>query len=59
MDQITPAPAPQHWVDALDRSAAEIAAGRTVPIEPVLDRLRASIARMRAAEAEPKHASKA
>jgi len=33
---------------SLARSEAQIAAGQTVPLEPVLDRLRASIARMQA-----------
>ena len=37
---------PPAWlVDALDRSDADIAAGRVVPIEPVLSRIEASIAR--------------
>jgi len=35
-------------VEALERSEAQISAGQTVSIEPVLDRLRASIARMQA-----------
>ncbi len=34
----------------LARSEAQIAAGQTVPLEPVLDRLRSSIARMEAAK---------
>lgn len=33
---------------SLARSEAQIAAGQTVPLEPVLDRLRSSIARMQA-----------
>ena len=40
-------------VAALDRSETQIAAGETVPLEPVLDRLRASIARMKVAEEQP------
>jgi hypothetical protein len=41
--------APPTWlIESLDRSEAQIAAGQTVPLEPVLDRLRASIARMKA-----------
>jgi hypothetical protein len=48
MDVITEAPAPTWLVASLERSDAQIAAGQTVPLEPVLDRLRASIARMRA-----------
>ena len=35
---------------SLARSEAQIAAGQAVPLEPVLDRLRASIARMQADE---------
>lgn len=42
---------PPGWiVESLDRSEAQIAAGQTVPLEPVLDRLRASIARMQSAD---------
>jgi hypothetical protein len=44
---------PPTWLaDALDRSEAQVAAGQTVPLEPVLDRLRASIGRLQAAETE-------
>jgi hypothetical protein len=40
---------PPGWlIEALDRSEAQIASGQTVPLEPVLDRLKASIARMSA-----------
>jgi hypothetical protein len=39
--------------ESLERSEAQIASGETVPIERVLDRLRASIARMEAARREP------
>jgi hypothetical protein len=38
--------------ESLERSEAQIAAGETVPIERVLDRLRASIARMKATRRE-------
>jgi hypothetical protein len=39
---------PPGWVtESLERSEAQIEAGNTVPFEPVLDRLRASIARMK------------
>jgi hypothetical protein len=39
---------PPGWlIESLERSEAQIAAGHTVPLEPVLDRLRASIARMK------------
>jgi hypothetical protein len=47
--------APPDWiVNSLDRSEAQIAAGQTVPLEPVLDRLRAGIKRMQAGETAPK-----
>jgi hypothetical protein len=39
---------PPDWVDSLARGKTEIEAGKTVPLEPFLDRLRASIARMKA-----------
>jgi hypothetical protein len=42
--------APDWLTQSLERSEAQIAAGQTLPLEPVLDRLRASIARMKAAE---------
>ncbi len=41
-------PIPESIVASLARSEAQIAAGQTVPLEPVLDRLRSSIARMQA-----------
>jgi hypothetical protein len=43
-------PVPESIAASLARSEAQIAAGRTVPLEPVLGRLRASIARMQADE---------
>ena len=43
-------PDPESIAASLARSEAHIAAGQTVPLEPVLDRLRASIARMQADE---------
>jgi hypothetical protein len=43
---------PAGWVESLERSKAQIEAGQTLPIEPALDRLRASIARMEAKRAE-------
>jgi hypothetical protein len=39
-------PVPESITASLARSEAQIAAGQTVPLEPVLDRLRSSIARM-------------
>ncbi len=53
---------PPGWlVKSLERSEAQIAAGQVVPLDPVLDRLRASIARIKAARipAEAKSARKA
>jgi len=50
---------PPGWlVESVELSEAQIAAGQTVPLEPVLDRLRASIARMRGKrpQAEPRTA---
>ena len=41
-------PVPKSIAASLVRSEAQIAAGQTVPLEPVLDRLRLSIARMQA-----------
>ena len=43
-------PVPESIAASLARSDAQIAAGQSVPLEPVLDRLRASIARMQADE---------
>ena len=39
---------PPELLDALQRSAEQAARGEFVPLEPVLDRIRASIARMQA-----------
>ncbi len=53
---------PPGWLaESLGRSEAQIAAGQVVPIEPVLDRLRASIDRMRGKrpQTEPRTAHKA
>lgn len=36
------------WLDSLARSEAQIAAGQTVPLLPILDRLRASAERLEA-----------
>lgn len=41
-------PVPESITASLARSEAQIAAGQSVPLEPVLNRLRASIARMQA-----------
>ena len=40
--------APASWRESLERSKAQIAAGRTVPLLPVLDWLRASAERLEA-----------
>ena len=51
--------APATWRESLERSKAQIAAGKTVPLLPTLDRLRASAERLEAEmdassdEAEP------
>jgi hypothetical protein len=42
------APAPPGWLEALAESEAELAAGQTVPLAPVLAELRASAARLEA-----------
>jgi hypothetical protein len=39
---------PGGWLESLERSEAQLARGDTVPLEPVLDLMRASIARMEA-----------
>ncbi len=45
-DNDTPRPPPVGWLESLERSEADLAAGRTVPLEPVLERMRDSIKRM-------------
>ena len=53
---------PPNWVtESLERSEAQIKSGQTVALEPVLDRLRESIARMKAGrnQTEPKTAREA
>lgn len=44
------AAAPTKWLESLARSKTQIAAGQTVPLLPVLDRLRASAERLEAAQ---------
>jgi hypothetical protein len=56
MDTITDR-MPPHWVtESLERSEARIDAGQTVPLDPVPDRLRSSIAHMKPGKspADPK-----
>ena len=48
MDTMTDKTPPAWITEALERSEAQIEAGQTVALEPVLDRLRASMARMKA-----------
>ena len=44
------AAAPVGWLESLARSKAQIAAGQTVPLLPILNRLRASAERLEAAQ---------
>jgi len=44
---------PRGWLDSLARGKAEIEAGKSVPLEPFLERLRASIARMKTRQNRP------
>ena len=44
------AAAPAGWLESLAASKAQIAAGQTVPLLPILDRLRASAERLEAAQ---------
>ena len=49
MTEIAPAPTPPaEWQESLIRSKAQIAAGESVPLLPILDRLRASAERLEA-----------
>lgn len=50
MNNARPRPVPQSIAASLTRSEAQIAVGQTVPLQPVLDRLRRSIDRMQADE---------
>jgi hypothetical protein len=43
--------APADWLESLERSEAQLACRETVPLEPVLDLMRASIDRMEAKRA--------
>jgi hypothetical protein len=52
MDRIADKAPPGWMLESLERSEAQIEAGQIVPLEPVLDRLRASISRMQAARDE-------
>ena len=46
-------PAPPEWIAVLEESAADIAAGRTVPAAVVLRKMRETLARMEKGRAEP------
>ncbi len=48
---LSPAAPPASWVEALESGETDIVAGQIVPLEPLLDELRASIARMEAKQA--------
>jgi hypothetical protein len=50
-DSNVPTSVPPGWIDALTESVAQIRAGHTVPMEPALARLQASIDRMEARRA--------
>jgi hypothetical protein len=50
MNYTLPKVVPESIAASLARSEAQIAAGQTVPLQPVLDRFRSSIARMQADE---------
>lgn len=43
---------PVSWLDDIAESEAQVAAGQVVPLEPVLERIRGSIARMEARRTE-------
>lgn len=47
-DDPMPQSTPTGWRESLARSKAQIAAGETVPLLPILDRLRASAERLEA-----------
>jgi hypothetical protein len=61
MDNVTDHMPPLWLTESLERSEAQIEAGQTVSLEPVLDRLRSSIARMKAGnrQADPNIAREA
>jgi hypothetical protein len=61
MDAVADKTPPVWLVESLERGEAQIAAEQTAPLEPVLNRLRANIARMRSKrpQAEPRTAGKA
>ncbi len=55
-DDTTSRPLPAGWLDAMDESDAQLAAGQTVPLEPLLDELRQAAAQLEAKLAgQPEH----
>jgi hypothetical protein len=46
VDDLQDVTTPQNWLGALERSEAQLAAGQTVPAEPIMQRLRDSIAEL-------------
>ena len=52
MDDTGQQPPPPHWIEALDRAEADLAAGRLIDGETVHRKLREAIARMEARQAE-------
>jgi hypothetical protein len=53
MDEIVQnEPVPPEWIAVLEESAADIAAGRTVPASVVLQKMRETLVRMEQREAE-------
>lgn len=50
MDNADDLQPPQDWLDALDRADADVVAGRTVPGDGVISRLRHTLADMEARE---------
>lgn len=55
-DDTAPRPAPAGWLEAMDDSDAQLAAGQTVPLEPLLEELRLAAEQLEAKLAErPRH----
>jgi hypothetical protein len=59
MDTIADKTPPRWMVESLERSEAQADAGDTVPIEPVLDRLRVRISQMQSGRVKPERARRA
>ena len=57
-DENAPCPIPAGWLEAMDESDAQLAAGQTVLLEPLLDELRRSAEQLEAKLAgRPRYAS--